>query len=62
MKPTRRTILKGAGAMALLSGGFGLAAQAMPPGIVARARSASENRIAVAELTYYLSSCRLRPP
>jgi len=52
MKPTRRTILNGAGALALLSGGFGLAAQAIPPGIVARARPASENRIAVAELTY----------
>jgi hypothetical protein len=52
MKPTRRTILNGTGALPLLSGGFGLAAQAIPPGIVARARPASENRIAVAELTY----------
>jgi hypothetical protein len=51
MKPTRRAILKGAGALPLPSGGFGLPVQAIPSGIVARAWPASENRIAVAEPT-----------
>jgi hypothetical protein len=49
---TRRTVLKGARALPWLTGSFGFAAQAIPPGIVARARPASENRIAVAEPTY----------
>jgi hypothetical protein len=52
MKLRRRTILKGAGATPLPSGGFGLPVQAIPAGIVARAWPASENRIAVAEPTY----------